>query len=397
MPTDDTRHAKITETFVKEVAYPADVTGNKKVIWWDTEISRFGLRLYPSGKKAFVIIYPWNGREKLKTIGLSGKITVHAARDRAKRDFALLLDNIDPRAAKDADQQAVLFRDFAEIYIEREVIPHHKGAKYELGRIRGHLVKKFGGYKLPHITHEQVAEFHFDLGERQGKKPTATRVTKMLSAMFNKAVDWHYLPTGHTNPADGITHYNDRQRNRYVKPDELPRLIAALEQEDIYARSAIWLYLLTGFRKSELLHATWEQIDLGNRLFNLPDTKNGEPLWQPLTQEAITVLEGIPRLQGNPYIFPSPKVPGQPLGDFKGPWKRIRQNAGLEDVHLHDLRHTVGSWLIQGGNSLYLVQKILNHKDSRTTERYAHFAQDNLRNALEGNNQRLLDTLKKAD
>ena len=102
----------------------------------------------------------------------------------------------------------------------------------------------------------------------------------------------------------------------------------------------------------------------------------------------MAIIENIPRLQGNPHIFPG-EVEGQPYSDFKRPWKRIRKRAGLEDVRIHDLRHTLGSWLVQAGNSLYLVGKILNHKDLRTTERYARFAQDNLRDALEATSQRM--------
>jgi integrase len=216
----------------------------------------------------------------------------------------------------------------------------------------------------------------------------ANRVMKILSAMLTKAEKWGVVPAGTPNPAKGISFFRELPRDRYVTPEELPALIEAIEQEDAYARSAFWLYLLTGFRKTELLSATWSQVDFENRQFILPDSKGGRPHYLPLTVEAMAILEGIPRLQGNPHIFPGLKE-GAHLVDLKKPWIRIRKRAGLEDVHIHDLRHTIASWLVQAGNSLYLVGKILNHKDLRTTERYARFAQDNLRDALESTGKRM--------
>ncbi|QTR45384.1 site-specific integrase [Thiothrix litoralis] len=313
-------------------------------------------------------------------------LTLVQARDRARKDLSMLLDGEDPSAKRDASRKAMLFKDFAEDYITREVMPHHKGYKQEISRIRLHLIKHFGNYPVVDITHDQVTSVHLEIG---GKYPAgANRVVKILSAMLTKAEKWGVVPAGTPNPAKGISFFRELPRDRYVTPEELPALIESLEQEDIYPRSAFWLYLLTGFRKTELLSAKWSQVDFENRQFILPDSKGGRPHYLPLTVEAMAILEGIPRLQGNPHIFPGLKE-GAHLADLKKPWIRIRKRAGLEDVHIHDLRHTIASWLVQAGNSLYLVGKILNHKDLRTTERYARFAQDNLRDALEGTSQRM--------
>ncbi len=213
----------------------------------------------------------------------------------------------------------------------------------------------------------------------------------MLSSMFTKAEEWGIVPEGRKNPAKGKKHgskgagiedFPEKERDRYVSKEELPTLIAAIDEEDIYARSAIWLYLLTEFRKSELLSAKWEQIDMEQGQFILPDPKNNKPLYHPLSEEAKAVLSGIPRIEGNPYIFCGRNL-GKPLSDIKSHWSRVRERTGFTDLRIHDLRRTMGSWLVQAGNSLYLVSKILNHKDIRTTERYARFAQDDLKTALD--------------
>lgn len=380
------KRAKLTETFIKSITYTGDSSKNEWCIWWDEELTRFGVRVYPSGKKSFVIRYRHNRALKLMTVGKHGLLTLVQARDRAKRDLSMLLDGEDPKAKTEAARKATLFKDFAEDYITREVMPYHKGWKQEVSRIRVHLVKHFGNYPVVSITHDQVTSVHLEIGKTH--QASANRCIKILSSMLTKAEKWGVVPTGTPNPAKGISFYREVARERYVSVAELPALIEAIEQESIYARSAFWLYLLTGFRKSELLTATWSQVDFENRQFILPDSKGGRPHYLPLTVEAMAVIEGIPRLLGNPHIFPGMKE-GAHLVDLKKPWERIRTRAGLEDVHIHDLRHTIASWLVQGGNSLYLVSKVLNHKDLRTTERYARFAQDNLRDALEATSQRM--------
>ena len=154
-------------------------------------------------------------------------------------------------------------------------------------------------------------------------------------------------------------------------------------------RGAIWLYLLTGLRKNELLSAKWDYVDWHRKELNIPDTKAGRPLHLPLSSEAITLLEGMPRLEGNPYILVGVKE-GQHLVNISKPWGRIRTRAGVDDVRLHDLRRTVGSWLAQSGNSLHLIGKVLNHSNTATTEIYARFAQDHVREALEAHGKQIM-------
>ena len=342
------KKAKLTETLIKSLAYTGDSAKNEWCIWWDEELTNFGIRIYPSGKKSFVIFYRHNRAMKLKTIGKHGVLTLVQARERAKKDLVALLDGIDPKAEREGQRKAMLFKDFAEDYITREVMPHHKGWQQEVSRIRGHLVTHFGKYPVASITHDHVTSVHLEIGKTH--QAGANRVIKILSSMLTKAEKWGVVPAGTPNPAKGISFYRELARERYVTPEELPALIEAIEQEDIYPRSAFWLYLLTGFRKSELLTATWSQVDTENRQFILPDSKGGRPHHLPLTVEAMAILESIPRLQGNPHIFPGAKQ-GAHLVDLKKPWERIRKRSELEDVHIHDLRHTIASWLVQGGNS----------------------------------------------
>ena len=381
------KKATLTERLIKSLTYSGDKTKNEWDVWWDNELLGFGVRIYPTGTKSFVIFYRHNRRMRLKTIGKCGVITLVQARERARRDLTGLLDNVDPLGARDLMRESGTFAEFAEMFVERYTKPHTPASVRSVqSRLKKYLIPHFGKRPLISITHDDVARLHVEVGAVQ--QPTANRLVKLLSVMFREAKKWGVLPRSFENPAREIAFFPEYGRDRYVTPDELPRLIEVIEQEDIYIRSAFWLYLLTGLRKSELRTAKWEQIDFHNKQLVLPKTKNGKPHYLPLTNEAIAVLAGIPPLEGNPYIFAGQKE-GQPLYDLKRPWERIRERSGLTDIRIHDLRHTIASWLVQGGNSLYLVGKILNHKDLRTTERYARFAQDNLRDALEATGKKI--------
>jgi len=387
MPEEIKTKAKLTESFIKKLAYTGNKEKNERDVRWDTALDGFGIRIYPSGKKAFVISYWCNRTKRLKTIGDCGILTLEQARDRARRDLVGLLDGVDPLAARDLNRESGTFAEFAESFLERYTKPHTPSNFPTIySRIHKHLIPRFGKRPMVSFTQNDVTNLHLDVGKE--KQPTANRLVKLLSVMFREAKKWGVVPKNFENPAHGITFYKEYPRERYVTPEELPRLIAAIEQEDIYVCSAFWLYLLTGLRKSELLKAKWAQIDYSTKQIVLMRNKSDRPHYLPLTVEAMAILENIPRLEGNPHIFPG-MINGKPLVDLKRPWERIRENSGLEDICIHDLRHTIASWLVQGGNSLYLVGKILNHKDLRTTERYARFAQDNLRDALESTGKRL--------
>ena len=163
----------------------------------------------------------------------------------------------------------------------------------------------------------------------------------------------------------------------------------------IYVRAALWLYILTGMRKSELLSARWDQIDWGREVFRLPRTKSGRAHEVPLPPTAINILKTLPRVEGNVHIFPGRK-PGSHIVNIDKAWRTIRRTAELEDVRLHDLRRTVGSWLVQAGNSLLVVQRALNHSTYQAALVYARMSEDPVRKALEDHEKRILDTVDSA-
>ena len=173
------------------------------------------------------------------------------------------------------------------------------------------------------------------------------------------------------------------QRDRFLSPDEAQRLISSINaDENRVAAQAIMLLLLTGGRRNEITQAKWDYVDWEKRTLMVPISKTGRPRAIALSGRAVALLRSIHRASTSEYIFPS-AVTGRPSPSLHFPWVRIRRRAALEGVRLHDLRHSFASFLVNQGVSLYVVQGLLGHTQPRTTQRYAHLAQDTLNTAAE--------------
>ena len=211
---------------------------------------------------------------------------------------------------------------------------------------------------------------------------TTNRVLVLLRYIFNLARKWNVPGIG-ANPTGGISMAPEVHRQRFLTAEETRRLIAAIDEEqNQVAAQAIKLLLLTGGRRSEITQAKWEHVDWQRRTLLVPVSKSGKPRTIALNGAAIELLQSVPRLQGSEYIFPSP-YSGHPFASLFYPWDRIRRRAGLDDVRLHDLRHSFASFLVNQGVSLYVVQGLLGHTQVRMTQRYAHLAPQTLLDAAE--------------
>jgi len=224
---------------------------------------------------------------------------------------------------------------------------------------------------------------------------TIARVIVILRYLFNLARKWNVL-RGNENPAAGIPVPPDVQRNRFLDKNEIERLVEALvRDENQVAAKAILLLLLTGARRNEITHACWEHVNLKSSTLLVPLSKSGKSRYVFLNAAATEVLRSVPRLPTNPYVFPSP-ITGRPCASLHFPWHRIRTEAGLSDVRLHDLRHTFASVLVNEGKQLYRVQRLLGHANAKATQRYAHLAPEALADAAEAMGNVVSPILKRA-
>jgi len=362
---------------------------------WDSAISGFGLRIFPTGRKAFIVKYRALGRQRMQTIGTYGKMTLDEARRRAREILVEVQKGGDPATEQSKSNQIPTFSKFADSYLDRHARPHKKTWRTDEARIRKYLKPEWGTRRLDSIMKADVITLHQKIGSKQNHKYEANRVLALVSKIFECAIEWGILPEETVNPTKRVKTYREIGRDRWVKTDEMPRLVEAIDAEpNVYIRAAFWLYLFTGMRKRELLGVRWEWVDTMEKEVRLPDSKANRIHYIPLSGPALAILNGLPRLEGNPYVFPG-RNEYQSLVNVDKAWRRIRRTADVEDVHLHDLRRTVGSWMAQSGNSLLVIQKALNQTTDHATRVYARMSEDPVRKALEEHGRRLLEVVGK--
>jgi integrase len=326
-------------------------------------------------------------------------LTLDQARTKARAELAKVeTEGADPLAERERERQGETVGDLAKAYMERHGNAKRSGSE-DRRRLDRYILPKWGRLKARAVTRADVAALHGKIGKAHPYE--ANRVLALLSKMFELARRWGFVPEGHPNPARDIDRFKEAKRDRWVTPDELPRLAQAIDAEpNETARFALWLYLLTGVRKSELLRARWADVDWTRAELRLPETKAGRVHYVPLSGPALALLREVLRVEGNPFILvgrgprgaSAAEKAAKPahLVNISKPWGRVRTAAGVEDVRLHDLRRTVGSWLAQAGNSLHLIGRVLNHSNQSTTAIYVRFGEDSVRAALEQHGARIM-------
>jgi integrase len=246
--------------------------------------------------------------------------------------------------------------------------------------------------KISAITHKDVSKLHHQLGTKTGKT-IANRVVELLRAVFNRCKRLKLIDL--PNPAEEVEHFAEVERDRFLRGDEIPRLREALESETEQNRDFFLLSLLTGARKGNVLSMRWEDIDFNLGHWRVPGeiSKNKQPMIIPLTGAAIEILTRRQGTKNSDFVFPGAGVTGH-MTSPKSAWKRVVARAQLQDIRLHDLRRTLGSWMVNTGASIAIVGGALGHKDSASTEVYARLATDPIREAMEVASVALLEAGK---
>ena len=226
-----------------------------------------------------------------------------------------------------------------------------------------------------------MSAFHHGLA---GTPAAANRAVEMLFRIYRTAEERELIPES-SNPCRQIAMNRQRRHERFLTDEEFRRLGRALDEAErsggamAYAAMAIRLLLLTGCRKSEILNLRWDHIDLEAGEMRLPDTKTG-PRTVQLSPAAAKVLARVPRVKGNPHVIRGMR-PGSRMNGLQRSWVRIRKSAGLEDMRLHDCRHSFASRALALGESLPMIGRLLGHSQVQTTARYAHLARDSVHEA----------------
>ena len=355
----------------------------KDTVFWDSELMGFGVRVYPSGSKYYVVQTRAGGAAaKRVTVGRHGVLTAEEARRRAALIVARIKAGeepvLEPMAARVAVGPTVAA--LAARYLEEHVavrckpktIAHYRQIAHK------HIVPALGKLPVNLVGREDVGELHYRLRDVPAM---ANRVVETLSRMFNMAETWGVVPEG-SNPCRFQVKYRERPRERFLTEKEFRRLGRILSEAEtcrgvsVHAAAAIRLLMLTGCRRNEILTLRWEDVDLDANELHLSDGKTGARKVS-LSPEAVRVLAELPRVADNPWVIPG-KIKGTYMRNVNDPWNIIRERAGMEDVRIHDLRHSFASRALALGESLPMIGKLLGHTQVETTARYAHLARDSV-------------------
>ena len=340
----------------------------KKYSVWDDTISGLGVCIYPSGTRSFFLRRVLAaGRVRSVTLGSADRMSLPEARNEARLLLATLLDT--PKKGRGPRYPGRPMAEFADEFVERHA-RHWKPSTLDANRrfVRDVILPAFGHMTVDAIAVEHVRDWFASMAHRPG---TANRAMPVLSVMMRMAELWGYR-LHNTNPCRNTRRYRMAPKERYLSPEEMARLNAVLTRDEFYCPhvvAVIRLLLLTGCRVGEIVSLEWDWIK-GRRIL-LPDSKSGpRTVW--LSGAARAVIDDIPRYgDGCPFVFPG-RPPIRSIGNIGVQWDRIRREAGLSDVRLHDCRHTWASVAAMNGVDMVTVAKLLGHALVETTERYVH-------------------------
>jgi integrase len=382
---------KITKRSVESIAPTAH-----PVVRYDEKLAGFGVRVMPSGRRFYFARYRnKHGRSRWFTIGEHGKVTADAARSMAQRILqAVAVDGSDPSGEREAFRAAPTVSDLLDRYIAEHLEKRNRPRTIESfkGIVERDIRPEIGHLKVAAITRRDMHKLH---AARSATPRQANMMLSGCSKVFNLAEVWEMRPEG-SNPCRKIERYRENHRERFLSAEELGRLGSMLRQAEsvglprkngvptLYRRvttAAIELLLFTGCRLSEVLNLKWDQINFADSKVTLLMTKSGRQQQVTMNAPARQVLKELEAAKGSEWVLPSVSSTKRPLSKagIEAAWTKLRAAAQLDDVRLHDLRHTVGTYAAQSGANAFLVRDLLRHKNLAMTGRYVNRADDPVR------------------
>lgn len=338
-----------------------------------------GLKLYvtANGVKTFFVRKMVNGRDERFILGQYPDLSIQNARDKALLTLSDLANGRNPNEEKKANRAEQKLGDLFIEFMERYSKKEKKSWVYDQREIPKFYSDWFKR-RLSDIKKTEIQRRHEKIRDENGLYQ-ANRCLERIRAMYNKAIEWGWKGD---NPTSGIKKFKEIKRDRFLQPNEAKDFFESLKlEENIIIRNYFYMALFTGARKTNVLEMRWEQIDMKSALWRIPDTKNGEPVVVPLISYAMELLRSMPRI--SEWVFPNSKSKSGHIEDPKKAWNRILRRANIENLRIHDIRRTMGSWEALTGASMLVIGKSLGHKSTSATQVYARLTNDPVRNSME--------------
>ncbi len=372
--------------FTKQFLQSLKAPSSGRLYVADTREKGLSVYVTSNGIITFFVRKRIHGRDERVVIGRYPEITVEQARTQALAIKAQVAQGKDPIEDKRRMRADITFFEMFQDFMERYSKKQKRSWQYderEVNKFLSHWFKR----KSSTITKQEIQLLHERIRDENGLYQ-ANRILERISSIFNRAIEWGWQGE---NPAQGIRKFREKSRDRFLQPDELPRFFSALEEEEnTTARDYIMLSLLTGARKSNVLAMRWEDIFFERAEWKIPETKNGDSLTLPLSQNAVEILERRRQDTHSQWVFPADASKSGHFSDPKRAWQRVLTRAGIKDLRIHDLRRSLGSWQASTGASGFVIGKSLGHKSQQATQIYARLNLDPVRDSIEKATQAMM-------
>lgn len=366
-----------TKSLLDGLPLPPD---GKRATYFDDQVRGLCVIVMPSGKRSFYVLRKVRGRPERVLIGRYPETTIAQARKRGGEINSLLDAGENPNDVRREQRREPTLNAFYELYYSRHVLQRNRRPEESRYKYLRYVAPYFGTRHLSEITRRDIVAWQLVLSEKFSKE-SSNRGHTLLRAILNKAVSWDVLQG--MNPANGLERFRSKSRDRFITAAEMPRFLSALAEEpNETIRDYIYVLLFTGARRREASAMRWQDVDMDSAVWRIPETKNGEPRRVAISKACMEILRRRRVDAKTDWVFPGAGKSGH-LEEPKKAWARILANAEIQDLHLHDLRRTHGSWLAAGGTSLHVIGKALGHKDVKTTTIYARLDLEPVRHAVE--------------
>ena len=367
---------------------------SKRTIIHDSKQGGLTLHISSTGVKTFWF-QRWSkqlNKAITKSIGKYPSVSITQARSQAAQWLMETNHGIDIAEAAKERQQEDTFSGLFTQWLEIHAKPHKKSWVDDAQRYNLYIHKQLGAKRISWFTSDKIRKWHFSITQKLKQRPgrkspqatvsqsTANRALALLSTTFNQM-----LPDT-PNPCKGVKKFRETSRDRFLQPSELERFFKALNDRYTpeYLKDYLMLSLLTGARRANILGMQWKDINLDRQVWKIPaqESKNGETMTVPLVVQAREILKQRAKDTTSPFVFPGKGRTGH-ITEPKKAWASLLQRAELEDIRIHDLRRTMGSYQTMSGASTAIVGKTLGHKSQQSTAVYARLNLDPVRKSME--------------
>ena len=355
--------------------------GKRKTDYYSDAQIGFGLECRASGGKSYFQRYfDQHGRQRQVTIAGHSEVKFEDAKKAAQKIRSEAVLGGDPAGKKETKKTIPLYRELAQQHLTHAASYQRS---YDSTRriIHNHVLPRWGKLRLDEIKQQDVTAWLAEKRQSGFAEASVEKIRTMFSRGFELARQWELFDG---NPVKYVPRVKfNNARERYLTSEEAERLRLACEcSANPNLKFLVGLLLLTGARKSELLNAKWSDIDMDRQIWTLNMSKNGRGHHRPLSTAAMSIINQLPRYPNCPWLIPNPQTL-MPFKDIKRSFMQARKLAGLDDVHIHTLRHSYAAALASSGVNLQIIGKLLNHASVQSSARYGHLASETLTAAAE--------------